>query len=123
MEYPNLELMAYKAELILQNNSNFRESFEKETKDYLFKMRPDFEVFVFPQVWGTTALGFDFPGTMAGQAFTRAYTTVVHECVTDTYVVFFGGTMAYYVTNATETFYEDLRNQNMKSVGQARDVY
>ena len=88
MEYPNLELVAYKAKLMLQNDPGFKERFAETTKDSKFKMRPDCEIICFPQTWATTALGFDAPGTMCGQAFTKAYTTVIHECVTDTYLVF-----------------------------------
>lgn len=123
MEYPNLELVAYKAELMLQNDPGFKERFTEATKDSKFKMRPDCEIICFPQTWATTALGFDAPGTMCGQAFTKAYTTVIHECVTDTYLVFFGGRPAYQVTNATNAFYRDLSHRNLKSVMEAGKAY
>lgn len=123
MEYPNLELVAYRAELMLKNDPHFVERLTEKQKECKLPIRPDLELICFPQTWATTALGFDAPGTFAGQAFTKAYTTVIHECVTDTYLVFFGARPAYQVTNATEQFYEDLANRQLKSVTQANAVY
>lgn len=80
-----------------------------------FKVRPSessVQVYQFPQVWGTTALGFD--GSIAGQAMTTADTTVVSDG--QAYAVYFAGKFAYLVTRPNEKFLEDLRSHNMAPV-------
>ena len=46
----------------------------------------DVEVLMFPQTWGSTALGY---GGMGGASVTSAYTVIVHDH--NTYCVYFGG--------------------------------
>ena len=121
MEYPNLELVAYRAQLMLQNDEEFKARLAAVPSHEHFKPRPDFELIVFPQLWGSTALGFD--GEFGGQAFTKAYTTVVHECLTGTYLVFFGGRPAYKVQDATDQFFEDLSERSLKAVSEAAKCY
>jgi len=54
----------------------------------------DVEVIMFPQTWGSTALGY---GGMGGASVTSAYTVIVHDHVN--YCVYFGeGELAYKVT-------------------------
>lgn len=99
-ELPNLELLQYKAEEILQKRN-------------LLKKKPEFEVECFPQWWGGTCTGFDRTETgepsIGGSAMTKEYTTVVHELVSDTYIVFFGDRCCYEVREASEEFFKDLR--------------
>ena len=121
MEYPNLELVAYRAQLMLQNDEEFKAKLAAVPSHAHFKPRPDFELIVFPQLWGSTALGFD--GEIGGQAMTRAYTTVVHESLTGTYMVFFGDRPAYKVQDATDQFFTDLSERNLKSTSQAAMCY
>ena len=82
---------------------------------------------MFPQTWPDTAGGFSEPGTVAGQAFTTQFTTVMRAHVYDTdeeyYGVFFGNKPAYIVDNANEIFFEDLRNQRLKSTYEAKKAY
>lgn len=111
-EYPNIELLEYKAKVYLSKD----EEFVEQSKDKML----DFEAIVFPQTWGSTALGF---GGFGGQAMTRAYTTVIHEIRTDTYVVFFGSKAAYKVTDANENFLQDLKNHFLVSVNEAHGRY
>lgn len=80
---------------------------------------PEFVAYVFPQVWGSTSLGFSGIG---GQAMTEAYTTVIIDRVSDQAGVFFNERLAYIVTNPNKRFYEDLGNFDIKSVGET-DVY
>lgn len=54
---------------------------------------------------------------------TKEYTTVVHEIVTDMYIVFFGNCPAYIVYDPKEVFYEDLKNRNMASKSEAIQKY
>ena len=87
----------------------------------------DFETKLFRQTWGNTATGIDetIDGSpvFAGQAFTDAYTTVIHELQTDYYGVFFGNIFAYTVHNPTDKFLADLKNCNMASRHDAKTIY
>jgi hypothetical protein len=72
----------------------------------------------FPQMWGSTALGF--PG-IGGAAMTDAY-TVVLKCGKQ-YAVYFGGTYAYCVTEPNEKFFEDLAKRNMERVSNSYEYF
>ena len=114
MKYPNLELLEY----ITENTTSelFENEFEKPT-------RHNFTMYVFPQTWSSTALGFDAVGGCGGQAFTTAYTTVVEMELHNTdkrtydiiYAVFFDGRIAYMCLNPNRGFLVDLKNMSMKS--------
>lgn len=54
---------------------------------------------------------------------TKEYTTVMHELLTDTYIVFFGEKLCYRVTNANAEFFEDLQNRRMASLSEAKRRY
>jgi len=77
------------------------------------KYYPDVEMYMFPQIWGSTALGF---GGAGGQAITTAYTTVVTDIHYGYYGVFFGEGLAYLVAKPNHDFFEDLRKGQMASV-------
>lgn len=79
---------------------------EKEKKYY-----PEFEMTMFMQTWGSTALGF---GGIGGQAITSAYTTIVSEVYSGWVGVFFGESLAYKINNPNQKFYEDIRDNNMQ---------
>lgn len=86
----------------------------KDKKEYAkSKYLPEFEIYMFPQVWGDTSLGF---GGVGGQAMTSAYTTVIIDEFTGWCGIFFGERLAYLVLNPNQLFYEDLHNWNMESV-------
>lgn len=122
VQYPNFELIEYKF-------------WEKVKSDYGFSENiiPYFKFDVFLQTWPNTALGFSKPGYVSGQAFTNAYTVVVTLTMTTWYRsegtvnynkvdkiicgVFFNNDLGYIVENPNGKFYEDLKNRNMKSVG------
>jgi len=83
------------------------------------KRRPhtgEVEVYHFPQVWGSTALGF---GGVGGQALTFAYTTVVVDSASDNAAVYFSGRLAYVIKHPTAYFYEALSRHAMNEVAQA----
>ena len=121
MKYPNLELIEY----ITENTAC--ELFESEL---IMSTYHKFKMYVFPQTWSSTALGFDGCG---GQAITEAYTTVVEmtsykvesgkdirgivykELEDKVYAVFFDGKIAYMCLNPNHKFFKDLSNMNMKS--------
>lgn len=129
MKYPNLELLEY----ITENTAN--ELF----KDVLtMSTYHKFKMYVFPQTWSSTALGFDGWDGWGGQAITEAYTTVVEitlykiesgkdirgityeELDDKIYAVLFGGKIAYMCLNPNHKFLKDLSNMRMKSQMEAR---
>jgi hypothetical protein len=94
----------------------------KEDKRIKKKRKPseyDMEVrAMFPQTWGSTALGF---GGIGGAAMTTAYTVVV-ECM-GAYAVYFGGHHAYTITQPNDQFFEDVAKQRMSAVRGAQKAY
>lgn len=124
--YPNLELLEYKARVTLSRDEEFLKIFEemKKNKKHVYA---EIDAVVFPQIWGSTCTGFDVTenGSPAwgGCAMTKEYTTVLHELLTDTYIIFFGEKMCYKVTNANAEFYEDLQKRQMASLSEAKRRY
>ena len=75
----------------------------------------DFEIHIFEQMWGSTALGF--PG-MGGQAMTAANTYVlVPICVRQKCLVYFAGRFAYAV-DYSEKFMKAVIGRNVASVAE-----
>ena len=89
--------------------NTIKDELNEEQKKYY----PEFEMMMFKQTWGSTALGF---GGIGGQAITSAYTTVIMDMNTGWVGVFFGEILAYKIHNPNEKFYEDMRNGNMAEV-------
>ena len=92
MTYPNLELMEYKFEHYLINNRGWMKKIvELKTESGNKYFSPEFDIFVFPQFWGSTTTAFDVcedgSPAMGGQAITKAYTVVIREDRTETYGV------------------------------------
>lgn len=120
MKYPNLELLEY----ITENTAC--ELFESEL---IMSTYHKFKMYVFPQTWSSTALGFDGCG---GQAITEAYTTIVEmtsykfesgkdirgivykELEDKVYAVFFDGKIAYMCLNPNSEFFRDFDRMCMK---------
>ena len=119
MKYPNLELIEY----ITENTAC--ELFENELTLSTYHK---FKMYVFPQTWSSTALGFDGCG---GQAITEAYTTVVEmtsykvesgkdigriykKLEDKVYAVFFDGKIAYMCLNPNSEFFRDFNRMCMK---------
>jgi hypothetical protein len=76
----------------------------------------DFWVYaMFPQSWGSTALGQAWPG---GASTTTAYTIVLECLSTQEYLVYFGGVFCYKVSRRSqnlELFRQDLSQRNLAS--------
>lgn len=124
MKYPNLELIEY----ITENTAN--EVFESDLAICTYNK---FKMFVFPQTWSSTALGFDKQCCFSGQAITEAYTVVVEmtsyqpianqeklgfdikELDDKVYAVFFDSKLAYMCLNPNQEFFDDLNKMCMKS--------
>lgn len=67
-------------------------------------------VAMFPQTWGSTALGF---GGIGGQAITTAYTIVIYSELIGQYCVYFGGRIAYRIDAPNDQFFQDVGQQQM----------
>ena len=80
----------------------------------------------FNQLWPSTSLGFDGWG---GSSMTYAITTVIEELynidgkMSSRFHVFFGGRYAYSVSKPNDEFKDDLKNQIMENVSNAKDKY
>ena len=124
--YPNLELLEFKARLLLEKDNFYTEKVKSKREENKYAS-VSFEAIVFPQVWGSTCLGIDKDehggDIISGCAMTKAYTSVFHETLTDTYVVFFGNRAAYRVSDAPKQFYEDLKNRQMAPLSRAMKEY
>ena len=76
----------------------------------------DFGVYgMWPQTWGSTALGH---GGMGGAAVTTAYTVVLECYHTQEFLVYFGSQMCYKVDRRSknlDAFVEDCKNHNLAS--------
>lgn len=127
-QLPNLELLLYKAQDILAHDKEFIETLQKrKSENRVHHIGIEFDVKVFPQMWGSTCTGFDITEdgepVLAGCAMTKEYTTVIHELVTDCYCVFFGDRPCYKVTNANKNFHQDLLKCQMASLSVAKTRY
>lgn len=97
--------------LIIESDLWFR--FDPQKNKYV--RIDDFEVHMFEQTWGSTALGFDGIG---GQAMTTAntYVFVPITCNQNAFVYF--GSQFAYEAEVNSVFMEDLKNHNMKPCNQ-----
>ena len=100
-DYPNLPLLEYKCKMELLQDG--------------IKEKPDFDVIVFSQCWGSTALGFEGFG---GQMMTEAYTSVFEDRVSGIFFIFFGTSLCYKLYSPSDEFFEDIKNRNL--VGESR---
>lgn len=88
---------------------------KKVKTDEFDERRPyvdEMDVHMFPQTWGSTALGF---GGIGGAAMTTAYTVIVRGPQGD-YAVYFSGRLAYHIENPERRFFEDIAKGQMECV-------
>ncbi len=118
---PNLELLEFKAKMYLLNTEEFNKR-KNEKQDSFYKNNIILDAMVFPQMWGSTCGPFDIDKNgnpvMAGDAMTQMYTTVFHETTVDMYVVFFGDSVGYIIYDAKDGFYNDLKRNQLVSLGE-----
>ncbi len=126
VKYPNLELLVYQFKQVLNQDGEWVGKIKaaREERRHVF---PEFDVTVFPQIWGSTSTAFDVceDGSLAlgGSAMTKAYTVVVKETLTETYGVFVDDRLCYIVDNPSSEFYKDLSDRNMKRLSEAKKAY
>jgi hypothetical protein len=77
-------------------------------------------VAMFPQQWGSTALGF---GGIGGQAITEAYVVIVECRQNGQHAVYFGGRHAYTIDCPNGFFTEDMTAKRMADVSGAKVRY
>lgn len=93
-----------------------QERYMNEVRKHIPDLRyAELEMRMFPQAWGSTALGFRGVG---GQAMTSAYTTVVTGYETGWCAVFFRERLAYCIHNPAQEFFEDMKKERMASVAE-----
>lgn len=83
----------------------------------------DYDVTVeamFPQTWGSTALGF---GGIGGAAMTTAYTIVIRSDLNGQYAVYFGGSFAYRIDRPNEQFFLDIQHNRIHQRSGAKTRY
>lgn len=100
--------------LNINDDISFRFDFNKDNRRVT---TDDFEIHIFEQTWGSTALGF---GGIGGAAMTTEYTYVFYpvECNQNAFV-YFGDRFAYEADPTNERFKEDLRNKNVNPLWQS----
>ena len=122
--YPNLELLEDRVRNVLTKDPQFMAFFSPEMKPRRY---PDFDAYVFPQVWGSTCTGFDIASdgspAIGGCAMTTEYTTIFHEIISNYYVVCFGNRPCYSVTDVTQAFLNDWADHRMASLSEAKERY
>jgi hypothetical protein len=75
---------------------------------------------MFPQTWGSTALGF---GGIGGQAISSAYVCVIESNLVGGYAVYFGGRLAYVIDRPNELFIEHIARQRMVDAKLGKATY
>jgi hypothetical protein len=94
------------------------ECFVEKTRKHSFY---DLTVYsMFPQTWGSTALGF---GGIGGQAITSAYVCVIESNLVGGYAVYFGGRLAYVINRPNEKFIEDIERHRMVDAKLGKATY
>jgi hypothetical protein len=94
------------------------ECFVEKTRKHTFY---DLTVYaMFPQSWGSTALGF---GGIGGQAITSAYVCVIESNLVGGYAVYFGGRLAYVINRPNEKFMADIAGHRMVDANLGKSTY
>ena len=75
---------------------------------------------MFPQTWGSTALGF---GGIGGQAITSAYVCVIESNLLGQFAVYFGGMLAYVIERPNEVFFEHIAGHKMVDAKHGKSTY
>lgn len=128
--YPNLELLEYKVKHRLSQDKDFTVKLQKAQSCNQW-LRADVIATVFIQMWASTCTGFDVivhedgstEPVIGGCAMTEEYTTVMHERITNTYIICFGNRICYSVADANTRFLDDLKNHRLAGLKEAREVY
>lgn len=75
---------------------------------------------MFPQTWGSTALGF---GGIGGAAMSSAYVCVIESDLVGGFAVYFGGRLAYVINRPNQKFMEDVARRWMVDAKLGKSTY
>lgn len=112
-QHVNLSVIHYESKQWHESKVRGEDVFEHKTRN---PRKDEFAVVaMFPQTWGSTALGF---GGIGGSAMTTAYTVVIQaqHGYSREVLVYFGGRFAYRIGEPNEIFWEDLANKFVASI-------
>ena len=132
-KYPNFELLEYKFLNLLKENGTYKsrlaEAEEQARNNIGHKMRlaPFVVAESWLQTWPSTNLAFDVDEAgntlIGGQAFSSAYTVVMHEFTTDMYGIFIDDIPFLIIWNPSEEFFNDVKNRRIRYLSEAREIY
>lgn len=112
-QHVNLSVIHYESKQWHESKVRGEDVFEHKTRN---PRKDEFAVVaMFPQMWGSTALGFDGIG---GSAMTTAYTVVIQaqNGHSREVLVYFDGRFAYRISEPNELFWSDVSSQNAASI-------
>ena len=95
----------------------------KDARDTKTRKHTDYDISIeamFPQTWGSTALGF---GGIGGAAMTTAYTIVIRSDLNGQYAVYFGGSFAYRIDRPNGQFFLDIQHIRIHQRSGAKTRY
>lgn len=78
------------------------------------------EIYSWPQMWSNTACGF---GGIAGQAFTKAQTTIIIPWRYKFVMVFHADRFAYLITYPNTKFLDDMKNFKLMGAADYKGQY
>lgn len=81
------------------------------------------EIYLFPQAWPNSLVGFDEGNKAALDMVTSEYTTIVGSSIKNIWCVFVKENILYCVDSPKNEFYIDLKNKNMCSQREASKRY
>lgn len=116
---------AYKAFPLYEYEDRDWQAYSKGETKTIKKVRQhtDYDLSVeamFPQTWGSTALGF---GGIGGAAITTAYVIIISSDLNGMHAVYFGGQLAYVINRPNEKFWEDVLHHRMVDAKLGKKTY
>ena len=117
-ELPDLKLVEEKVWNIVTKTEEYKKLLDKTTPLGERVQAKAFDYYVFPQMWGSTALGFE---GIEGDAMTIASTVIAYNSYTKFALVFFGENFAYLIKSPNEEFFNDKKKGQMKPCWKAKE--
>lgn len=124
MHYPNIEMLIERTKRYLDRDEKALKIIRENAQKW---RATNFNVYVWPQTWGSTCTGFDITDdgepAIGGSAMTEAYTTVIYIDVLDKYYVYIGDELCYIITEPSEKFIEDFKKMRLQGKRYAKENY